>query len=39
VKIRSTEEFVSPKEVKVSGESSKDGGKTWAKEFEVTCKK
>jgi hypothetical protein len=39
VKLRTTEEMVSPKEVKVSGESSKDGGKTWAKELEVTCKK
>jgi hypothetical protein len=39
VKTRTTEEMVSPKELKVMGESSKDGGKTWAKDVEATCKK
>jgi hypothetical protein len=39
VKTRTTEEMVSPKEVKVTGESSKDGGKTWTKDLEATCKK
>ncbi len=39
VKTRMTEEIVSPKEVKVAGEYSKDGGKTWSKDHEATCKK
>jgi hypothetical protein len=39
VKLRTTEEWVSPKELKVSGEASKDGGKTWGKELDATCKK
>jgi hypothetical protein len=39
VKTRTTEEMISPKEVKVVGEASKDGGKTWAKEVDATCKK
>lgn len=39
VKTRTTEELISAKELKVSGEASKDGGKTWSKEFEATCKK
>jgi hypothetical protein len=30
---------VSPKEVHVTGEYSKDGGKTWAMDHDVTCKK
>ncbi len=39
VKVRDTEERVGPKEWKVLGESSKDGGKTWMKDHEATCKK
>jgi hypothetical protein len=39
VKLRTSEEWVSPKELKVMGEASKDGGKTWAKELDATCKK
>src|SRR5688572_4963169 len=39
VKMRITEEMVSAKEVKVTGENSKDGGKTWSKDLEVGCKK
>lgn len=39
VKTRDTDEMVSPKEVKVLGEYSKDGGKTWNKDHEATCKK
>jgi hypothetical protein len=39
VKVRTVEEMVSAKEVKVTGEASKDGGKTWAKELDATCKK
>jgi hypothetical protein len=39
VKVRNSEEVVSPKEVKVMGEYSKDGGKTWTKDHEATCKK
>ncbi len=38
-KFRHTEELVSPKEVKVTGEISKDGGKTYAADYETTCKK
>ncbi|CAN5909901.1 hypothetical protein BH11MYX3_BH11MYX3_42280 [soil metagenome] len=38
-KVRDTEEMVGPKEWHVSGESSKDGGKTWSKDHEATCKK
>ena len=39
VKIRDTEEMTAPKEMKVLGEYSKDGGKTWSKDHEATCKK
>ena len=39
VKTRGTDEMVSAKEVKVTGEYSKDGGKTWNKDHEATCKK
>ena len=39
VKARDTEEMVSPKEMKVLGEYSKDGGKTWSKDHEAVCKK
>ena len=39
VKIRGTDEMVSPKEVHLVGEYSKDGGKTWNKDHEATCKK
>lgn len=38
-KMRQTEEIISPKEVKVTGEMSKDGGKTWVFDHDVTCKK
>jgi hypothetical protein len=38
-KVRGTEEWVSPKEVKAVGEYSKDGGKTWTKDHDATCKK
>jgi hypothetical protein len=38
-KTKTTEEWVSPKELKVSSEASKDGGKTWAKELDTVCKK
>ena len=39
VKMRESEEMVSPKEVKVVGEYSKDGGKTWSKDHDAVCKK
>jgi len=39
VKSRDTDEMVSPKEMKVLGEYSKDGGKTWSKDHEAVCKK
>ena len=39
VKTRATEEMVSAKEVHIVGEYSKDGGKTWSKDHEATCKK
>jgi len=39
IKTRDTEEMVSPKEMHVVGEYSKDGGKTWNKDHEATCKK
>ncbi|HEY5947800.1 MAG TPA: DUF1579 family protein [Kofleriaceae bacterium] len=39
VKTRDSEEMISPKEFKVVGEASKDGGKTWSKDHEATCKK
>jgi hypothetical protein len=39
VKIRGSEEMVSPKEVHIMGEYSKDGGKTWNKDHDATCKK
>ena len=38
-KTRTTEEWVSPKELKVTSEASKDAGKTWTKEIDVVCKK
>jgi hypothetical protein len=38
-KVRNTEEMISPKEVHVSGEVSKDNGKTWAFDHDATCKK
>jgi len=36
---RQTEEFISAKEVKVTGELSKDNGKTWVFDHDATCKK
>ena len=39
VKLRGGDEMVSAKEVHVAGEYSKDGGKTWSKDHDVTCKK
>ncbi len=39
VKVRGSQETVSPKEVHIVGEYSKDGGKTWGLDHEVTCKK
>ena len=39
IKVRATEEMVSPKEFHVMGEMSKDGGKTWTKDHDATCKK
>jgi hypothetical protein len=39
MKIRGSEEIVSPKETHVSGEYSDDGGKTWKPDHDVTCKK
>ena len=39
VKTRATEEMVSPKEMHATGEYSKDGGKTWNKDHDATCKK
>lgn len=39
VKVRGTDEMVSPKEVHITGEYSKDGGKTWNKDHDATCKK
>ena len=39
VKTRETEEMVGPKEFHVMGEMSKDGGKTWSKDHDATCKK
>jgi hypothetical protein len=38
-KVRDTEEMVSPKEMHVVGEYSKDNGKTWSKDHDATCKK
>jgi uncharacterized protein DUF1579 len=38
LKIRETED-ASPKEVHIVGEYSKDGGKTWNKDHDATCKK
>lgn len=38
-KARHSEEVISPKEVKVMGELSRDGGKTWVFDHEATCKK
>jgi hypothetical protein len=38
MKSRHTEEVVSPKETKISGEYSMDG-KTYKKMYEMTCKK
>jgi hypothetical protein len=39
VRMRHTEEVISPKEVHVSGELSKDNGKTWVADHDATCKK
>jgi len=39
IKVRETEEMTGPKEWKVMGEMSKDGGKTWTKDHDATCKK
>lgn len=39
MKIRGTDELVSPKEEHVAGEYSDDGGKTWKLDHDVTCKK
>lgn len=39
LKVRLTEELVSPKEVKEMAEVSRDGGKTWEKHHEAVCKK
>lgn len=39
VKSRYAEETVSAKEVHLSGEYSKDGGKTWKPDHDVSCKK
>lgn len=39
MKMRQTEEFVSPKEVKVTGELSRDNGKTWVFDHDASCKK
>ncbi len=39
MKIRGTEEMVSPKEAHIVGEYSDDGGKTWKPDHDVTCKK
>lgn len=39
IKIRGSEEMVSPKETHVVGEYSDDGGKTWKSDHDVTCKK
>jgi hypothetical protein len=38
-KMRATEEMTSPKEMHAMGEYSKDGGKTWSKDHDATCKK
>lgn len=38
-KLRHTEEVVSPKEVKITGELSKDNGKTWVFDHDAVCKK
>lgn len=39
IKVRETQEVVGPKEFHVMGEMSKDGGKTWTKDHDATCKK
>lgn len=39
VRMRHTEEVISPKEVHVTGELSKDNGKTWVPDHDATCKK
>jgi hypothetical protein len=39
IKIRGTEEMVSPKEAHIVGEYSEDAGKTWKPDHDVTCKK
>ncbi|MBV8761563.1 MAG: hypothetical protein JO257_29985 [Deltaproteobacteria bacterium] len=39
LKIRGSEEMVSPKEAHIVGEMSDDGGKTWKPDHDVTCKK
>jgi hypothetical protein len=38
-KMRHNEEMISPKEVRVTGELSRDGGKTWVFDHDATCKK
>jgi hypothetical protein len=39
IKTKQTEEVVSPKEVHLQGQFSKDGGKTWVPDHDITCKK
>jgi hypothetical protein len=39
IKVRGTEEAVSPKEEHIVGEYSEDSGKTWKPDHDVTCKK
>jgi hypothetical protein len=39
VKLRGTEEAVSPKETHIVGEYSEDGGRTWKVDHDVSCKK
>lgn len=39
VKVRGTDEMTSAKELHSTGEYSKDGGKTWNKDHDATCKK
>ena len=38
-KLRATEEMVSAKEAHLAGEYSKDGGKTWKPDHDISCKK
>lgn len=39
VRVRHSEEVISPKELHVTGELSKDNGKTWVPDHDATCKK